>query len=116
MLSLSYLSDATLAPRIRELRGEIAGLERQRAQLLSQADQTRLVEVDEQAIARYVRNLRRTLLLGTPQERKEILAGFIESVRVDNEKVEIKYRLPYPKEETEELALSVLPAVRSSGA
>ncbi|MCK4394148.1 hypothetical protein KAX17_14700 [Candidatus Bipolaricaulota bacterium] len=68
-----------------------------------------------ETILAYAKDLKRTLKLGTLQERKAFLAGLIKEIRVDQENVEIEYQLPRPIEKTEEPLPSVLQSVVSGG-
>ena len=104
-----------LAPRIRELREELAAVEQRVGQLDAEQRRAKPLSIREDEVLSYVKGLRATLQRGTFSERKAVLGGLIESIRVDDELVEIKYVLPR-KEETEDEASPVLSAVRFTGA
>jgi len=104
-----------LAPRIHELREDLDHAEKRLRELETRQQASQLIVLPREAIKQYVTKLQETLRRGTLAEKKQILAGILRSVTVDADRVVIEYRLPHPKEETEDLGSSVLSAVRSGG-
>ena len=74
-----------------------------------------ILTVRLETILAHAKDLKRTLKLDTLQERKTFLAGIIKGIRVDEENVQIEYRMPTPEEKTEEPLPSVLQAIASGG-
>jgi site-specific DNA recombinase len=104
-----------LAPRIRELRHELDAAERRLAQLETESRRAVPLVVDERSVEEHVRRLRQTLSRGTVSDRKQVLAGVLESVTVGPDLVSIEYRLPHPNEATDGSMPPVLSAVRPIG-
>ncbi|MHA1814091.1 MAG: recombinase family protein [Candidatus Thorarchaeota archaeon] len=115
-LETGELTIADLAPRIKELRESIARLEEKRILFMQEIDQETHPAINPQAVLTYAKELKQTLKLGSLQERKAFLAGIIKEIRVDEENVQIEYRIPSPQQKTEEPLPSVLQSVTSGGA
>ena len=115
-LETGELTIADLAPRIKELRESIARLEEKRILFMQEIDQETHPAINPQAVLTYAKELKQTLKLGSLQERKAFLAGIIKEIRVDEENVQIEYRIPSPQQKTEEPLPSVLHSVTSGGA
>ena len=105
-----------LAPRIRELRETLDAGKKRLRELEAKSETARPITLPKRVIQDHVTKLHETLRRGTITERKRVLAGILESVTVDAERVVLEYRLPHPKDETEGLGPPVLSTVRSIGA
>lgn len=115
-LETQQLTIEDLAPRIRTLRESIASLEEKKLKILESMEDGARPKVDLERVLRYAKRLKQTLKMGTFQERKAFLAGIIKKIVVDEKTIQIEYRIPTPKERTEEILPSVLTSVTSGGA
>ena len=111
-LTISYSSE-----RIRELKTKIADLKSAEYGLLEDLDVASFKSVSEEAVLSFANDLRQTLAEGDVQQSKLFLASFIEKVCVDEQKVEIHYRLPTGSGTSEQAGLEpVLQTVPQGGA
>ena len=105
-----------LAPRIKKLRRAIERLEERREELLEARHSREVFQVDKETVLSYVRDLKKLLETSSLSERKAFLAGVIKKIVVDDEGIEIEYRLPQPeRKENDEFLPTVLHSVASGG-
>ena len=104
-----YKDDGKItAPRIKELRTRKEELSKER--ILVEAEQ--IVEgvrkVDISIVKSYAKELHKLLEDAEISERKAFLKSFIKEIIVDGGKATIRYKIPLPDKNEDELALSVL--------
>ena len=104
-----------VAQRIKELREAIAAAEARRETVLEAKTRGMPSPVRLATVLRHAKGLRETLSSATLSERRAFLSGVVKEIRVDRAKVEIEYRIPAPKGETDGDLPSVLTSVTSGG-
>jgi site-specific DNA recombinase len=85
-----------LAPRIREIKGQIEGLASVRSQL-SQTLNLPVDPVDEALIRPFVKDLKNVLGKGSIVEQKSFLRSFVKKVEVRTREIAIEYTIPLGK-------------------
>ncbi len=109
-LETGKLEVEDLAPRIKELRGQIDELEGKRLELIESIRDTK-VELPEAPVVRaYVEDLRALLGKGSIVEQKSFLRSFVKRIEVSLPQVAIDYTIPLVTKKAEEpLTREVLP-------
>ncbi len=83
-----------LAPRISELRGREADLEKSRLKAEKEIDKEGVELVNVDAVKRRARDLRQLLVDSSLTERKSFLRSFVREINTDGQFVRVKYKLP----------------------
>ena len=116
-LETGALSLADSGGRIRELRATIDDLKTAEFGLLEELELSSNRGISESEVLRFADDLRQTLASGNLEQSKLFLAAFIQEVKVDEEKVEIRYHLPTRRAASDQVELQpVLQTVPQSGA
>ena len=95
-LESGQLSLTDLAPRIKELRAEITGIEQERAR----ATQTRALgakpRIDADDAVAYLSDLEQLLAEGSVEEQRTVLKGFVTEIVKGDDAATVYYTLPMP--------------------
>lgn len=97
-----------LAPRIKELKGRRELLQRSRCEVEETLVDGRIELVSREVVLGYLGDFNLILDGGSVSERRAFLRSFIESIRVKDSQVTIRYTLPLPPERLQLDALGVL--------
>ncbi len=97
-----------LAPRIKEIKGQIEALEAQKAEVLA-ASQPQTASLDMPTLKAYVQDLADLLKKGSIVEQRGFLRSFVKRIDVNHPQVTIEYLFPLNKEKAEPLEREVLP-------
>ena len=83
-----------IAPRIKELNGEIEALEEEKRALQGKREAEQTILVEDEELNLYVDDLQETLFKGSISEKKGFLRSFIKEISIDYPTLEIEYILP----------------------
>ena len=102
-----------LAPRIKELKGQLDKLEGKRIDLAESIRDAKVELLDASVVKAYVEDLKGLLSKGSILEQKSFLRSFIKRVEVNLPKVAIDYTIPLETKKVEPLTREVLPFAQS---
>lgn len=104
-----------LAPRIKELRGQIETLETRRSELLDDNTSSQGYGMTLEEVKKYTQDLKLLLSKGTLMERKSFIRSFVKRIEIKDKAVLIEYTLPLATNKKELLTEEVLPLVKNGG-
>ncbi|MGC8834398.1 MAG: hypothetical protein ACP5R4_10125, partial [Armatimonadota bacterium] len=93
-LEIGKLDVEDLAPRIKELRGQIDELEGKRLDLIESIRDAKVELLEASVVKAYVDDLKALLCKGSIVEQKSFLRSFVERIEVDPHQVVIDYTIP----------------------
>lgn len=112
-LETGKLDVEDLAPRIKELRGQIDELEEKRLELVESIRDTKVELLEASVVKAYVEDMEALLSKGSIVEQKSFLRSFVKRIEVDPPHVLIDYTIPLETKKAELLTREVLPFVYS---
>jgi site-specific DNA recombinase len=98
-----------LAPRIKELKAQMDGLEQKRIDLMESIREAKVDLFEASVVRAYVDDLKALLSKGSIVEQKSFLRSFVKRIDVDLTQVVITYTLPLKTQKVEPLEREVLP-------
>ncbi len=112
-LETGKLDVKDLAPRIKELRGQIDELKGKRLELVESIRNTKVELLEASVVKAYVDDLKTLLSKGSIVEQKSFLRSFVKRIVVNPPQVVIDYTIPLETKKAEPLTREVLPFVYS---
>jgi site-specific DNA recombinase len=100
-----------LAPRIKDLKGQLNELEEQRRDTLEHMREAKIDLLGKKKVGAYVNDLRTLLSKGALMEQKAFLRSFVKRIEIDHPRVVIDYTIPLNAQKAEPLTREVLPLV-----
>lgn len=98
-----------LAPRIKELRGQINTLETNRDEIVEEIKNPKTLPFDLKTLKNYVQDLSDLLHKSPIAEQKSFLRSFIKRIVVNHPEIKIDYNIPIINEKGRTSGIEVLP-------
>src|SRR5215472_1837320 len=108
-LETGKLEVEDLAPRIKELKIQMDGLEEKRSDLVESIREARVDLLEASVVRAYVDDLKALLSKGSIVEQKSFLRSFVKRIEVNLPQVVINYTMPLKTQKVEPLDREVLP-------
>ena len=108
-LESGQLEIGDLAPRIKDVKSKIDGLENKQDELKENLGQEEIQLADDEVIKSYVSDLRELLSQGTIIEQRAFIKTFVNRVDYEHPNITVEYTIPFDTKKAEPPGNGVLP-------